>query len=676
MHDLTGTPHAERLLSVPPFVHPRSSQVLPRLRQFNPELTAKFQEKDDAIKQIPFKLITTQASWTPREIESFVAISYCWHSGYWEVPRHFSLGESNWEFPLSPAMLKAGLVKWDAGPRPTSQFAIWIDQICINQKDADEKSKVIANMDMIYRNASEVGVLLEDLHITAEAESVLRLLHSGAGDACSTDPLNLEKESIRENLKAGVDDYGLTSISEFLLAVYDSRWFKRAWCRHEYMLNKNVIFVCCGQVCPCITFDQGALSGLSRKLQQFNDFHGRDANLFSAYEDFSFGIYFASGYLAGKGTLLVVFVQLQLLHCSFIKDIISVSLNTTGIRLSFDGNPGDEGECRAILASIAFGAGDASVLGAAGSPIYSCHGHQPLLYWPVDYMSSWPTSAGYLLPTMNAGTKIRHFTPEKLSLDMLFLLSRPTVCPEGFNDTAVKLIDPVRHPGIRSTDILSCALSFGANWMNMVSASLQEFVRELDACGASTYKNLQSTIEHLQLGDGIILERFVNYLANGRLWFVGFDEDFTVLSVSLNSAGTGWAILLVPPRLSRKVVEGKYRIAVPVALNTIGAFSVLRLWILEDAKTLDSALAIVGRGYIIAERDLDTEVHDAVSYAQEVTVVGEWKDETSSTDHSLTQSLQDGIRAKRKITLKSILKRTLKGRLKRTLRKLFKISKV
>ncbi|KAI8936606.1 hypothetical protein NX059_007005 [Plenodomus lindquistii] len=90
VHDLTGTEDANRLLSKPPAIHPATPDVLPNLRCWNPEIAAAFSEKDNGIKRIPFKLVTKHQTWKAPKIDSFAAISYCWHNNDWTVPIRFS----------------------------------------------------------------------------------------------------------------------------------------------------------------------------------------------------------------------------------------------------------------------------------------------------------------------------------------------------------------------------------------------------------------------------------------------------------------------------------------------------------------------------------------------------------------------------------------------------------
>jgi hypothetical protein len=49
---------------------------------------------------------------------------------------------------------------------------IWIDQLCIDQKDTPDKQKAVAAMDVIYRSCIRLLVLLEDVTLD-EAEAQL-----------------------------------------------------------------------------------------------------------------------------------------------------------------------------------------------------------------------------------------------------------------------------------------------------------------------------------------------------------------------------------------------------------------------------------------------------------------------------------------------------------------------
>lgn len=349
VHNLTGTPDAERLLSKPPRIHPVTAEVLPRLRQFNPEIAAKLIEKDNAVKQIPFSLITTNQFWIPRDIQSFVALSYCWHGDDWEVPSRFNGHQLNWDFPISPAVLNAILLRRIVDSGTTSQLAMWVDQICINQENSEEKFHAIANLDTIYQNTFEVNILLEDVDISSEEESALSLLHAGEHEPGLHDSFHLEGFDIEQNIRNCLDaGYGTTLVG-VVMKVFESRWFTRAWCRHEYMLNSNAIFLVIGQRLASITLDPSAFPQVQLQLVE----NGVDIDwldLDPAFQDFSFGINDRVVDYTTEGCLFELFVQLQRLSCSYERDIISISLNASGIRLSFNGDVARQRECRHILA--------------------------------------------------------------------------------------------------------------------------------------------------------------------------------------------------------------------------------------------------------------------------------------------------------------------------------------
>jgi hypothetical protein len=53
---------------------------------------------------------------------------------------------------------------------------LWVDQSCINQIDDDEKQAAVGSMDVIYRSATEVVVILEDVVLTPNETYELHLL--------------------------------------------------------------------------------------------------------------------------------------------------------------------------------------------------------------------------------------------------------------------------------------------------------------------------------------------------------------------------------------------------------------------------------------------------------------------------------------------------------------------
>lgn len=724
VHDLTRTPDAERLLSKPPSINPVTPGILSRMRQFNPEIAAKFVEKEDSVKQIPFKLITTNQFWTPGDIQCFVAISYCWHSDEWKVPDRFNAQQMKWGFPITPAMLKAVLQRCVIISGTASYLAIWIDQICIDQENGEEKTHAIASLDIIYRNAFEVDILLEDVDISQEEESTLRLFstsehaparykttryhfvrtfRSHLNRIVSKSLINgrkivyslfdlkwrlevskiwnerfkksrddriglqssfhLEQDEIEGDLQLPISASDVDALDSITTKVYASRWFSRAWCRHECMLNLKALFIVIGQRSAFVTLSPSALPLVQANLNRSGSpgpLQGCDYSSLPAFEDFSYGISTqATDYTLG-GCLFELFVRLQLLACSYQKDIISICFNASGIRLSFNGDIAHQGECKYTLALIALCAGDASVLGAEGLPIHEIDfpGHQPFLCWPGDFWPNWELLNHRSMPEMCNDAKIWDITLENISLDAFFLLSRPSVPPNEFGEDAAEVVTSLRTPFLSGdaldtsekeynriySDMLSCALSFGSRWIDTASRHLEE--RGLDDIHINKNQRriiTSAIIHHRPTSKGSMkapdlpippsVVKFVARIASCRDWFANL-IDTTALKVSLNSIGTEWAILLVPKNLARGVRFRVYHIAMPAAMNTAKAFSVRRVWILEPAKTDEAALAVVGRGFFIGSGPLSVKEHDYVRYASRVTIVGPWRDGPFSKDDS------------------------------------------
>ena len=121
---------------------------------------------------------------------------------------------------------------------------IWVDAICINQEDLDERSQQVLVMDRIYKEARTVLTWLgpED-KLTRTACSTLKTIarqYQQYGDSDivpyrSTDPEAYEK--------AGVP-YISMSEWEALALLYMRTWFTRAWVLQEAILATDLLMFC------------------------------------------------------------------------------------------------------------------------------------------------------------------------------------------------------------------------------------------------------------------------------------------------------------------------------------------------------------------------------------------------------------------------------------------------
>ncbi|RFU78098.1 het-domain-containing [Trichoderma arundinaceum] len=103
---------------------------------------------------------------------------------------------------------------------------LWIDAICINQKDEKEKSTQIPLMRGIYRRASRVVISL------------------GGSDQGVRDLSTLRDFVLDENSQNPVAIAACQSAVESLERISDLPWFSRRWIIQEAVLNPEVVIFC------------------------------------------------------------------------------------------------------------------------------------------------------------------------------------------------------------------------------------------------------------------------------------------------------------------------------------------------------------------------------------------------------------------------------------------------
>lgn len=202
-----------------------ASQLIEALGRLDPSVSEMFALKSEAVGDAPLRLlkprtILANADNISRESdESFIALSYCWHSEDWyKTPEEIPRG------PISDDLFFALLQE-----RLYPAEGIWIDQLCINQDDQKEKAVAVASMDIIYKYARLVVVMLEDIWIDKSEEGVLRGLMD----------MYRKKSLLDLNTKPE-----LSRIATGLLwKIFSARWFSRAWCGHELRVSNNQVFL-------------------------------------------------------------------------------------------------------------------------------------------------------------------------------------------------------------------------------------------------------------------------------------------------------------------------------------------------------------------------------------------------------------------------------------------------
>jgi len=175
----------------------------------------------------------------------YVCLSYVW--GNMSQPQYNSKTKSAFEAPngLGPESVSLPQTITDAMV-VTRQLGIrflWIDTLCIQQDDDQDKASVIANMGAIYSN------------------SVLTIVASTNSDPSGGLPgvmaTNRTKEQIYESVQGMVMAVALHDHRKRLSDVENSAWNSRAWTYQERYLSQRALFFTDSQmcfICPHATF--------------------------------------------------------------------------------------------------------------------------------------------------------------------------------------------------------------------------------------------------------------------------------------------------------------------------------------------------------------------------------------------------------------------------------------
>ncbi|KAF7193050.1 Heterokaryon incompatibility protein 6, OR allele [Pseudocercospora fuligena] len=105
-------------------------------------------------------------------------------------------------------------------------FYLWVDALCINQQDSDEKSRHIGNMLTIYAEAEAVIIWL--------GENMLDNLPMPRAE-------DLEILTARQDLFTGRHDFRLHDAWFRLQSLHRAPWFQRIWVRQEFWAAKSLL---------------------------------------------------------------------------------------------------------------------------------------------------------------------------------------------------------------------------------------------------------------------------------------------------------------------------------------------------------------------------------------------------------------------------------------------------
>ena len=581
-----------------------SETILARLDKYNANTAQDFGLKEEIVDQVPLKLLREvfpqeQPSLSENDFENYIALSYCWHSDEW-IPAE-GLGDRLPEWPISPRMVRGLLDQ-----RVSTGEGIWIDERCINQNNPSEKLIAIGAMDLIYKCARLVVVVIEDISFSKKEQIVLRRLVSKYEDNAGTPP----KEDVEV-------------LSQILISILEARWFKRAWCSHELQLGADFIFLF-PTTDGIIQLTMDALDNLYYETTEYIEqreslFDSKSSN-FLSYEFLS-RARDASTRGRNRRSFAIEFSDLSELQCSVETDIISICINIAGLQLYYMGGKKSRDQCRWLLAMIALCAGDATVLGGIEGCLVVDGEKESWMHW-IDDAEDEMIQAGE--GKLQDPPCIASIKPNEIILDLFFLAdpSLEYTTPRHHHiilalfDVFAKILPgrdsrTVGGPGWRtgdqhqaedwetrfSADLLACSLACGLEWMvkqmsgsALLAQRMQHSLKNKAEDLVWFFRSVLTMIELCEQDQTMnltqeeitrLLQYFFFIMYHGVSTFDGSeDERFEFHECARIDLGKNEKAL-IPHALREYQFNQQYVLVVPVAASIPSCACVRRLWILE-----------------------------------------------------------------------------------------------
>ncbi|KAL8668984.1 MAG: hypothetical protein Q9168_006406 [Polycauliona sp. 1 TL-2023] len=591
----------------------RSKSVLQNLRRWNFPISEFFDLRNpENTSAAPLRLLRQQATESQLneapEIKSYICLSYCWHSDDWALAD--GLGKRQNEWPISPAMLR-GLID----QRQNDEEGIWIDAVCINQNDPVEKMRAIGSIDMIYKSARRLVVVLEDVILT---DSEIRLLE-GLNKTNFSELWRLPEEKIRP-------------LASVLIRVFNARWFSRAWCSHEFQLGTvSTFLVPTHNACMELTPDC-----LDKLVMSTSDFLANDKEYRALFWGCfrSFNIWARASDTSSEpfdiGSAIMKFSDISSLGCSVESDKISIALNVVGLSLLLNRSSISKQTCRFLLAMIALSANDANVLCGDGDRLtIPGVAMESWLHWPKDITDP---LKGMGVSYSDITQSIAMVTESQIELDLLFIVDKAlrypiqSTCQElsGLIET---LADQIQHwpwhdqPAMLNwapnkayqrgrrdflAEMLACSLECGIAWIShqmSCSKALTDHMQQRAICSNVDFRAfVHKLLDVLILSDADGQSSFSDAEFNSVCQFVALLIEDNLLNFDdvgpyppsdeespsdeqspedsgrtrcglINLGASGKALFVLGPGSLKKG-----HLAIPLALSDTSCAPLLRVW--------------------------------------------------------------------------------------------------
>jgi hypothetical protein len=449
-------------------------------------IASQFGLKAVALSDAPFRLLKRLEPHATLEQDiSFIALSYCWHDGLWDR------GANNpftvpFTVPIATDLFQALLTE-----RVNPSEGIWIDQLCINQTDEEEKILAIGSIDVIYKSARLVVVALEDILIDEDEEAALH---------------ELTAKYEREELWLPDADVVLCHcLTKLMWKIFTARWFTRAWCGHELRVSHNQIFLIrAGQpdtpshrvvkITAAFLNDLSFIEARLESIRPTETFATIKRRCQSRRSQFCRHMLLSLRRLPGWAddsredetkvrSHMRAFADVFTYDASVTADKLAITLNVVDCGLYLKSRPQTTDECCYIFYHIALAAGDPTALATTGRQLLA---NANWMRWPLLDDIVEPFIRGTRHPRLE---QVPQFQKKELILDLIFLgssqdLQRASLtntfkaenviraCVSLFQDDGTWLFDGIYYDSPDFTvkkkfcvDLLACALECGDDWI-------------------------------------------------------------------------------------------------------------------------------------------------------------------------------------------------------------------
>ena len=504
-----------------------AENIRQRMAQLNPNVAKSFSLKDVAASLAPLRLLFTRDAAVANNpllpVSSYMIVSYCWRHKDWTKVGDGPIREP---WPIQQAFVNELLAM-----RQSADEGIWIDQPCIDQDNEEEKKMAVGVMDIIYRSARQLIIILEDVKVPDEEEEMANRY------------FDLKR---RGHLSQDWDisEKDLELMKSLLERILSARWFSRAWCSHGFRISQYCLsdpmtqarFRAMSTRGTIVRILSGLLADFYLRVCKWGDGNIKNFNLFRQYftpstiqsKDMTTDVAFR-----GQWSLIQQLHDTVALECSHKNDRMQIALNLSGLPLFWMGHAETDDEVWWIFTILALAAGEASVLAFRG-PLLELHqGKEMTFSWA---RRSYDSKAECDISVKEEDVRITSAKPDYLELDLLFLekaAKRPSITAIDLAEKILhghKLYDrdtPVRGPLILSLwrecvrDSLACFIDGGYEWMKVGGNLLYEefckyFAGWPNIDGAGEHSNLSSaarellSFQHIEDSVPAFAEKYLN----------------------------------------------------------------------------------------------------------------------------------------------------------------------